>query len=250
MIKMSDRPIGSRDVVKAYMMTVGSMRRAAINAGKVRARWRDFPGAKSGLVRPEDVLGDLMQSAAGQRYLDAAASGRFDTKSAKVMAHRFGAWGFEPTFYKQLRQAVKLGEQAPTINRLLKQSPRARWYNYVEDHVSGVSMAKAGFFASLLGRGDIATADARELNFWLCPVKKWDANNRRCISPLGDRFDIGDLVDDDYMHVFNMKMRALKMRMPQRYKPFYEHLAHHALWDAVGRTETTHAEIIDAMENA
>jgi hypothetical protein len=31
--------------------------------------------------------------------------------------------------------------------------------------------------------------------------------------------------------------------------PFYQHLTHHAVWDKVGDTQTTHQDIIDAMRN-
>ena len=250
MRQMSEHPISSRDIIKAYLVTVGSMRRAAIGADKVRAQWKNFPGPKSGSVRPEDVLGDLLESPAGQTYLQAATKGRFDKKAAKTIVNHFGAWGFKPTFYKQLKHAVTLGEDAPSIDRILKQGRRRSWYRYVEKRVPGVSIAKAGFLASLLGRGDMATADARELNFWLCPLHEWERDKRKCRTPLGDRYDVNDLVDDDFMHVFNKKMRALRMRMPPRYKPFYEHLAHHALWDAVAETKTSHQNIIDAMKNA
>ncbi len=247
---ISKRPLTSRDVAKAYIMTVGSMRRAAAGAQKVKARWRDYPGPKSGLVRPEDVLGELLKSPVGQRYLDAAEQGQFDARAANTLARRFGAWGFEPTFKKQLKKAVAVANDAPKINRLIKTGNRPAWYSYVKKNVSGVSMAKAGFLASLMGRGDMATADARELNFWLCAPDNWNIPKLKCERALADKYDLGDLVDKDFMDIFNKKMAGLKMRMPVKYKPFYLHLAHHALWDRIGNSKTTHADIIDAMENA
>ena len=45
-------------------------------------------------------------------------------------------------------------------------------------------------------------------------------------------------------------MSGLKMTMPAKFKPFSLHLAHHALWDKIGGSKTTHADIIDAMRNA
>lgn len=250
MIRAAKKPVTGREVAKAYILTVGSMRRAAINAKKVKARWRDYPGPKSGLVRPEDVLGELLKSPAGQRYLDAAEKGRFDARAAKTLAGRFGAWGFEPTFRQQLKNAVALADDAPTINRILKKGRRSTWYNYVTKNIPGVSLAKSGFLASLMGRGDIATADARELNFWLCAPDKWNIGKHKCERPLATKFDVNDLVDEDFMDVFNKKMSTLKMKMPAKYKPFRLHLTHHALWDRVGNSKTTHADIIDAMEKA
>jgi len=250
MRRVSDHDITPREVAKAYIMTVGSMRRSAIGAKKVRARWRDYPGPKTGKVRPEDVLGELLKSPVGQQYLDAAERGQFDTAAARSLSKKFGAWGFEPTFHKQLKTAVTLADDAPAINRVLKRGSRAAWYNYVTKKISGVSLAKAGFLASLMGRGDIATADARELNFWMCATDKWQIAKKTCERPLASKFDDGELVDENFMDLFNKKMSSIKMSMPAKYKPFYLHLAHHALWDRIGDTKTTHSQIIDAMENA
>lgn len=250
MARASKQAITPRDVAKAYIMTVGSMRRAAINASKVKDRWPGYPGPGSGKVRPEDALGELLKSPAGQRYLDAAERGDYDAKAAKTLAKRFGAWGFQPTFQKQLKHAVALAKDAPTINRIIKKGNRPTWYRYVKKHVPGVSVAKSGFLASLWGRGDIATADARELNFWLCAPNNWDVKKRACKRPLAKKFDLNDLVDQDFMDVFNKKIAGLKMKMPAKYKPFKLHLTHHALWDRVGGTKTTHNDIIDAMKNA
>ncbi len=250
MRRAADKEVTPREVAKAYILTVGSMRRAAINVKKVRAKWRGYKGPKTGMVRPEDVLGELLKSPVGQRYLDAAEQGRFDARAARTLSKRFGVWGFEPTFHKQLKTAVTLADDASTIDRLLKRGRRSTWYNYVTNRVSGVSMAKAGFFASLMGRGDIATADARELDFWLCEPDEWHIPKGKCDRPFAAKFEASRFVDEDFMDIFNKKMSGLKMKMPAKYKPFSLHLTHHALWDKVGKSKTTHAEIIDAMEKA
>jgi hypothetical protein len=251
MRRQSQRQMTPRDIAKAYLLTVGSMQRAAQDASKVCANWKTYPGTCAGKVRPEDVLGDLLRSDAGQTYLNALDAGRYDEAAAKTLAKRYSSFGFENTFRKQLRKAVDLGKDADKINKLLKKGTRPSWYKYVRKNIPGVSTAKAGFLASLMGRGDMATADARELRFWLCPEPNWDRKKRTCSWPIAKQFDKPDkVIDDAFMDIFNKRMKALNVKMPTKYRPFYEHLAHHALWDAIDRTKTTHAEVVEAMEKA
>ena len=267
MARQAGRDITGRDVVKAYLLTVGSVQRGAIcatvdkkakckhdsvgsNPNTGEPRWPSHP-FKTTRVRPEDALGALLKTSAGQRYLDAAARGKFDAKAASTLTKRFSGWGFHNKFAEQLRLAPKLGAEAGEINRLLKTGTKPAWYRYVEKNVPGISLAKSGFFASMMGRGDIPTADARELAFWMCPPGHWEPGKRACKFPLSQSHDVSsEFVDRPFMALFTKRMQQLRMDMPPRFKPFYEHLAHHALWDAVGDTKTTHAEIIEAMESA
>jgi hypothetical protein len=268
MVRQSERPVTGRDIVKAYLLTVGSMQRQAICPGKQaqgckadsvgenpatgKARWENHPFQnRKSRIRPEDALGVLLQSPVGQRYLNAAEKGHYDSRAAETLARNFSGWGFQNRFAEQLREAPRLASDQKKIARILRKGTRPSWYRYVQKNIPGVSIAKAGFLASMLGRGDMATADARELQFWLCGKGNWDIEKRTCLFPISKSFDeVSSLTDEGFMKIFNARMKALKIQMPDRYKPFYAHLAHHALWDEVGRSKTTHGDIIEAMETA
>lgn len=260
MARRAGTPVTDRDIVKAYLLTVGSIQRSAISPKKVSEYWPDFEQTRPGKLRPEDVLGQILFTPAGQRYLTAAAQGRYDAQAATAVAGVFDAFGLGNTFRKQLAIAPKLAQRGDVIRKKLK-GPRSGWYKFIDGgNVPGVKLAKAGFLAALLGRGDIATADARQVNFWTCPPGSWNDEKKSCAFPFLARtvkgvwrpgqFEEKEGIDPTYLEVLNHKMRALKVNMPARYQPFYEHLAHHVFWDRIGGTKTTHQEIIEAMELA
>jgi hypothetical protein len=261
MVRRSKKPLTNRDIVKAYLMTVGSMQRSAISPQKVEEYWPAFEQTRPGKIRPEDVLGQLLRTSAGQRYLDAAAQGRLDRQAATAVAGAFDAFGLGNRFRAQLAKAPELARQGDTIRRKLRGN-RAGWYKFIGDgNMPGIKLSKAGFIAALLGRGDITTADARQVNFWTCPRGAWDSKKLLCTFPAIGRsvkgqwrpgqFDrLESLVDANYIEQLNKQMRGLKVSMPARYQPFYEHLTHHTFWDRIGGTKTTHQEIIEAMELA
>jgi hypothetical protein len=230
MLRQSKRPVTSRDLVKAYLLTSSSIQRSAQDADKLRRVWPDQPFR--GKVRPEDAFAELLRTPTGQRYLDAAAAGRFDAGAAGDLKHRFSSFGLDNTFAHALRAAVDLGARAPEAAQVLRHGRRAQWVTFVRGNVPGISAAKAGFLAALLGRGDLATVDARQIQFWT-----------------GGNLEFKE-IDQDWIDRLNQRLRALKIVMPPKYQPFYEHLAHHTLWDAVGGSATTHGELIKAMELA
>jgi NADH-quinone oxidoreductase subunit K len=94
--------------------------------------------------------------------------------------------------------------------------------------------AAAGFIAALLGRGDVPTFDARELDLWKeTPSEKADA---------------ADVL------AYRDAIRQFPMKLEPQHEPFREHLVHHALWDAYPekkpQTRTTHGSVIRAMQFA
>jgi hypothetical protein len=250
MVAQSKREMTPRDIVKAYLLTVSSVQRGAISTAKVKESWPDAP-FRSARVRPEDVMGAILRTPAGRRYLDAATRGEFDTRDARIIKRWFMPFGLAPTFEKQLRAAPKLAREAKDIDRRLHRDSTAAWANYLEKHVPYIGPAKAGFFSALMGRGDLPTADAKELDFWFCRLGEWDRARMKCrasakvtTDPPPDKLlrEVrGQLAD---------RLASMRVKMPRKYKPFYQHLVHHAVWDTIGKTATTHQEMIDAMRSA
>ena len=42
----------------------------------------------------------------------------------------------------------------------------------------------------------------------------------------------------------------MKVTLAPELQPFYQHLTHHAVWDKIGKSITTHADIVKAMTTA
>jgi hypothetical protein len=195
MVKSSKRPVSPRQLVTAYLLTTGSMMRSAVKPATVLEH---VPYAKVGTakVRPEDVLAQILRSPDGKAYLAAAAKGRYNAKAARKISKQYAWAGLRHVFAKQLRAAPQLALEAGKVTKILRNTATSRdrtasrldWYKFVKKNMSGVSTAKAGFVASMLGRGDMATADAREINFWWCPPGKYNADRPRCSISMQKRY--------------------------------------------------------------
>lgn len=187
-------------------------------------------------VRPEDVFGVLLFSEYGQRYLAAAERGEFDEQAAREVTNRTKCFGLDDTLFKDMKYAaLDLGPRHEEFVAHLKSDSPRQWIEYVKKDVYRISGAKAGFIAALLGRGDVPTFDARELDLW----KK---------NP-SEKADVADVL------AYRDAIRQFPMKLEPQHEPFREHLVHHALWDAYPeenepQTRTTHGSVIRAMQFA
>jgi len=238
MLWRARQEVTPEDVVKAYTITVASIQRAAIDAAKLKRTWPESPF--TGEVRPEDVWAHLLVSTPeGQLYVKSAANERFEADAARALTRKFAAYGrawnmkedVPGVLYLQMAGAPRLAKQAATIHTLLRHGTKQAWTRFVVDTVHGVSYAKAGFLASLLGRGDIPTADAREHDVWAPDLA---AGKGRGLT-------------HEYLDFIDERLQTLNVQMPEELRPFYQHLVHHAVWDKTANSETTHREIVKCM---
>lgn len=234
MIEMAERHLEPHHIAKAYLITVGSIQRDAIFAETLKKYWPEAPYPDGTKVRPEDAMARILSSTSvGRHYLADAAEGRLNQPAAKTITRWMAAWGLDKTLYKELRVAPDLAVAAPEVERIIRTADRKTWMQFVADNAHGIGYAKAGFLASLLGRGDLATADARELGLWREDIL---ANNLSATP--------------EVVAVLNKRLRDLRVQVPDRLKPFYEHLVHHAVWDAVGGQAVLHQEIQNCMRGS
>jgi len=196
-------------------------------------------------------MGAILETPAGQRYLDAAARGKYDTRDARIIKRWFRPFGLSNTLEKQLKSAAGLAIQTDDINNRLRKNSLKQWARYLEKNVPYVGPAKAGFFSALMGRGDLPTADSKELDFWLCRLGEWDKEKMRCRSNVKKvTIPASDKIMREIRQQLAKRLATMNVKMPVRYKPFYQHLVHHAVWDKIGQTATTHQSLIDAMKKA
>lgn len=229
-----------RQVVKAYVITRSSVRRQGRTASVV---CETFPGyrelrraavERGEEIRPEDAMSVLLGTEDGQEYLNAAEQGRFAARAAQRIVRKMRCFGMSASLLEDMRAGVRIGTN-DELRRAVRSTSAEDWIALVDSPaVPGIGPAKAGFFASLLGRGDVPTFDAREIALW----------RRRHGGRDPQAADV---------HALRERIQAMPVELPRELEPFRQHLVHHALWDAYaeGRpTETTHEEVVHAMRLA
>lgn len=237
MLQQSARVITPRDVVKAYTITRSSIQRSALSPETLRNSWPDhlFTSEK---IRPEDAFAVLLSTADGKLYLDDAAAGRMSKAgflAARRIAMKLRAFGKPKELYGDMtKRAPALAVKTEELAKALREGSKTEWYQFAKDNIWGIGPAKKGFIASLLGRGDIPTADAREIEFWWVNRDKFTRKQQE-----GRMEKFADHLE--------RRLAALNIETPPELQPFYQHLAHHAVWDAIGGTQTTHADVMSCM---
>lgn len=229
-----------RDLIKAYIITRSSIQRRAQTADKVRAAGLDIP-QDSGMIRPEGAMGEWLHTPMGQRYLDQAERGKVDEEAVAHAQQVMKPFGLNAEMDALPWAVMHLGprhkEVSDLVSRALqKNSSPEEWRNFSKD-LRGIGTAKAGFVASMLGRGDQPTLDARQV------ILQTGMPTSEAKKPLAKA---------GYEAVDRLAARqeALNPKMDPALEPFRQHLTHHAIWDKAGNEETTHEDVMRAMRGA
>jgi hypothetical protein len=221
--------MGARDLLKAYGITRSSVNRGARLVG-------DDIG-KGNVMRPEGYMADWLMSPAGQEYLRAAQSGKVDKAAVSDLVNRFQPFGMADTLGKDVTWAAQnSGKMAPGMGPALT-GDKGEWRGFAKS-MPGIGPAKSGFIASLLGRGDLPTLDARQLVLNTGePAGKAGKYMRR----------MGGQGGDQAVDRLAQRQEAMNLTLPKDLQDHYQHLTHHAVWDKVGNDQTTHNDLIRAM---
>jgi len=225
-----------RDLIKAYTIAQSSIGRGGLSHSTASKMGMKLPNT-GGEVRPEGAFAEWLGSPEGQRYLDLAQQGQVDPAVIADLQYKFAPFG------KQNDQATKMVEAAHTmpamagdLNRVLVGSPEE--YRDFAEKLKGIAGAKSGFIGSLLGRGDLPTLDARQLNLHTrgAPVGVGSIMNR------GKGKGAREAVDR-----LAARQTAMGLDIDPALAAHYQHLAHHAVWDKTAGAKTTHEDLIRAM---
>ncbi|UOF80306.1 type I restriction enzyme [Caudoviricetes sp.] len=230
-----------RDLIKAYAITRSSIQRRAQTADKVRAAGLDLPPDMTGQIRPEGAMGEWLHSPMGQRYLDQAELGKVDEEAVANAQQVMKPFGLNAEMDALPWAVLHLGPRHKEVSDLVaralkKHSSPEEWRNFSKD-LRGIGTAKAGFVASMLGRGDQPTLDARQV------ILQTGMPTSEAKKPLAKA---------GYEAVDRLAARqsALNPKMDPELEPFRQHLTHHAIWDKAGNEETTHDDVMRAMRGA
>jgi hypothetical protein len=231
----------SRDLLKAYLITQSSIGRQGRSYNTATKAGLKVPRTDE-LVRPEGAFAAWLGSKSGQRYLDAAMKGELDKKAVAEIQSQFAPFGKQNVLGKAMVGAVDMvPKMAPTLNQSIMGLPDD--YRDYAEQLKGIAAAKSGFVGSLLGRGDLPTFDARQIYLHTAgqplPTKIPESILDRG-KGLGGREAVDRLA---------ARQDALGLKLDPALDPYYQHLAHHAVWDKSGKSETTHQDLIDAMIN-
>ncbi|CAB4131841.1 hypothetical protein UFOVP125_51 [uncultured Caudovirales phage] len=225
-----------RDLIKAYTIAQSSIGRGGLSHSTATKMGMKLPNT-GGEVRPEGAFAEWLGSPEGQRYLNLAEQGKIDPAAIADLQYKFAPFG------KQNDQATKMAEAARTmpgmsaqLNAALTGTPDD--YRDFAEQMKGIAGAKSGFIGSLLGRGDLPTLDARQLNLHTegAPVGVSSIMNR------GKGKGAREAVDR-----LAARQRAMELDIDPALAAHYQHLAHHAVWDKTAGAKTTHEDLIRAM---
>ena len=241
--KAANGGLTSRDLIKAYTIARSSMNRSAVTTSKIKDAGLVLPeNFVDEKIRPEGAFGYWLLSPVGQRYLNAAEVAIVDQDAVADAVKVMAPFGTQNALGKDLERAAAgdLHTRLPAMTAAIAKAATGKnavkdWQD-ATDNLFGVREAKKGFLGSLLGFGQLPTFDARQINVNVKPDSKEDT--LRALSSVKARDVVAKLA---------RRMDALSLTMDPEYAPFYQHLAHHAVWDAVGGTETTHSDVIESM---
>lgn len=239
--KASGPGLSPRDLIKAYAITRSSIQRRAQDAERLRAAGLDLPTGASGQVRPEGAMAEWLKGPMGQRYLDAAEVGKVDQDAVAHAQRVMKPFGLNAEEQSLPWAAQNLSDKHKDVSDMVRRalsndSPVAEWREFGKK-LHGIGTAKAGFVASMLGRGDQPTLDARQV---ILQTGKPTSEARNPMKRAG--FDAVDRLA--------ARQTALNPQMDPGLEPFRQHLTHHTIWDKAGNEETTHSDVIDAMRHA
>jgi len=237
--------LSARDLIKAFTVTRASIQRQAVDAEKLRRAGLRLPADVSGKVRPEGAFGEWLGTPAGQAYLEAAQYGRLSPNAIGDAVAQMKPFGKQNDLREALEWAAKNlpGRQSQVSDlvaagREMASSPD-EWRKFTKD-VKGIGPSKSGFLASLLGRGDQPTLDARQI---LINTGRPTKEASKFIARRGGAGGV------EGVERLSARQSALDLALPEELRPYYQHLAHHSIWDKAGDEVTTHSDVIKAMRD-
>jgi len=245
--KASDQGLTPRDLIKAYTITRSSIQRRAAKTDKVRQAGLPLHDFHDEMIRPEGAFGEWLHSPAGQAYLDAAEKGQVHHAAIEDAVRVMAPFGkHEKDIPDALSwAAVHLPGNESRVSELihagrLKASHPAEWRDFTSG-IRGIGPSKSGFYASLLGRGDQPTLDARQI---ILHTGRPTKEATRFLSRKGGAGGV------EAVNRLTARQEAMGLELPDRLSPYYQHLAHHAVWDQAGGDETTHEDVMRSMRHA
>jgi hypothetical protein len=228
--------LSPRDLLKAFTITQSSIGRGGLSHSTATKTGMKLPNT-GGEVRPEGAFAEWLGSPMGQKYLNAAEQGLIDPAALSDIQQKFSPFGKHNQLIDQMAYAA---HTIPGMSQGMNQAVTGSTEDYRNwaEGLKGIAGAKSGFIGSMLGRGDLPTLDARQLNLHTLPAKVGVGSIMSRGKGTGAREAVDRLA---------ARQHAMRLKLDPSMAPHYQHLAHHAVWDAVGNNQTTHDDLMRAM---
>jgi flagellum-specific peptidoglycan hydrolase FlgJ len=276
--KLLSGQMTDRDVIKAYLLTMSSIRDSARELPDAQRVWDQFgvklaPEAVSQgtggrqMVRPEDAFAQWLLSPEGKQTLDALEQGDVSAARAGSLMQQLrkpekeGGTGasmmslgnpasrdLKPEEIKAgIKNLTNIRDLTPVINELGQQGDIQGIVDQLGKLV-GVGTAKEGFVAHLLGMGDFPTVDSNELNIWVGKEKApelFEAVNQ----------SFGSKGSPAALEMRQMLMQRIGELQQAGYgsdipPESFQHVMHHWLFDEAIKGQTEHQALYKAQRLA
>jgi hypothetical protein len=225
-----------RDLLKAFTITQSSIGRGGLSHASATKTGMKLPNTGEE-VRPEGAFAEWLGSPMGQRYLNAAERGLIHHPALGDIQQKFAPFGKHNQLVDQMAYAAQMMPKlAQTMNQAVT-GGKDEYRDWAEQ-MRGIAGAKSGFIGSMLGRGDLPTLDARQLNLHTLPAKVGVGSIMSRGKGTGAREAVDRLAS---------RQQAMNLNVDPSMMPHYQHLTHHAVWDAMGKNKTTHDDLVRAM---
>lgn len=225
-----------RDLLKAFTITQSSIGRGGLSHASATKTGMRLPNTGEE-VRPEGAFAEWLGSPMGQRYLNAAERGLIHHPALGDIQQKFAPFGKHNQLVDQMAYAAQMMPKlAQTMNQAVT-GGKDEYRDWAEQ-MRGIAGAKSGFIGSMLGRGDLPTLDARQLNLHTLPAKVGVGSIMSRGKGTGAREAVDRLAS---------RQQAMNLNVDPSMMPHYQHLTHHAVWDAMGKNKTTHDDLVRAM---
>jgi len=229
--------LNKRDLAKAFGITQSSIGRGGLPHASATKAGLKVPNTGE-LVRPEGAFAEWLGSKMGQRYLKAAERGEIDPEAIADIQAKFSPFGKPNQLAEQLAYgATDLVQRPEDISKIVGGDKEA--FRDFAQSIKGINQAKAGFIGSLLGRGDLPTLDARQLNLHTLPPEGVKVES---VMKRGKHAGAREAVDR-----LIARQKAMGLDLDPSLDPFYQHLTHHTAWDKASNSKTTHDDLVRAM---
>ena len=225
-----------RDLLKAFTITQSSIGRGGLSHASATKTGMKLPNTGEE-VRPEGAFAEWLGSPMGQRYLNAAERGLIHHPALGDIQQKFAPFGKHNQLVDQMAYAAQMMPKlAQTMNQAVT-GGKDKYRDWAEQ-MRGIAGAKSGFIGSMLGRGDLPTLDARQLNLHTLPANVGVGSIMSRGKGTGAREAVDRLAS---------RQQAMNLNVDPSMMPHYQHLTHHAVWDAMGKNKTTHDDLVRAM---
>jgi len=226
-------------VVKAYMITLGSMG----SGGTYYDSWKEKTGQTvSDLflekekgrdwLRPEGAAAAYLVTDEGKKVVDDMIAGTASAVQIKKLFDFIGVGRETQKAGYAIKSMQNGGIKAmtDTFNEN-KGKDFAQLYQAAMDNLEGIGEGKTGFFNQYFGVSGRAVIDARELNAWIAGSMKLTPEQTRAKEKAASSKAIGDML------LKRIEEVGLKLGYSADMAGY---IAHHAIWDAVKGSVTTH----------